>query len=288
MMRTFRPSGLDELFSACAEAPGSILLAGGTDVMVDVNYDRLRPDTVIDLRRVHELTQIERSDDVLRVGASVTFARIGHELAVELPALATAARTVGSPQIRNRATIGGNVGTASPAGDALPVLLAMRASIELGSVRGVRRVPAREYFRGPRDTVRASDECVTAVELPVGRATAQQFSKIGPRNAMVISVASFCLHVDADRRRVGTGLGSVGPTPLWAVDAEQFLAERLFEDGASASPTDDTINGFSELVGQASLPIDDHRATAAYRRHVLVAMARRTLTWAVADLEAAA
>lgn len=287
-MRTIRPRGLEELLSACADAPGSVLLAGGTDVMVDVNYNRLRPDCVIDLTRVPELATIERADGVLRLGAAVTFARIAEEFASELPALATAARTVGSPQIRNRATIGGNIGTASPAGDALPVLLAMRAQIELGSIRGIRKVPAREYFKGPRDTVRNSDECVTAVEFSMSRHAAQQFSKVGPRNAMVISVASFCLHVDVDSKQVGTALGSVGPTPMCAHEAEEFLVEALFSRGLGASLTNDVVDRFAELVMEASRPIDDHRATAAYRRHVIATMARRTLRWVAADLEVTA
>jgi CO/xanthine dehydrogenase FAD-binding subunit len=287
-MRTIRPHTMTDLFAACAEEPGSVLLAGGTDVMVDVNYDRLRPEAVIDLRGIDELSRIERRDDGIRIGAGVTFGRIADELATVLPALATAARTVGSPQIRHRATIGGNIGTASPAGDALPVLIAMGGRIELGSVRGIRQVPARGFFAGPRTTLRSPDECVTAIELPLGPCTAQQFSKVGPRNAMVIAVASFCIHVDAASGVVGTGLGSVGPTPLHAPNAERFVATRLFADGSVARLDDDVVAQFGALVADAASPIDDHRATAAYRQHVLSTLARRTLRWALTDLQVAA
>lgn len=287
-MRTFTPVTVADLVRACAEAPGAVLLAGGTDVMVDVNEGRLRPEAVIDVSRVAELRRWSVEDGWLRIGAGVTFAVIARELAGLAPALATAARTVGSPQIRHRATLGGNLGTASPAGDALPVLVAVGATVELASLRGVRSVPARDYFLGPRRTVREPDECVLAVRLPAAVRRAQQFSKIGVRNAMVIAVASFALDLDLDRGTVGTGMGSVGPVPMAAPDAERWLAAALFDRSGLRRPDEDTVRRFGALVADAASPIDDHRGTAAYRRHVLEAMARRTLTWAVADLEGAA
>jgi CO/xanthine dehydrogenase FAD-binding subunit len=284
-MRTFRPLTVEALVAARADEPGALLLAGGTDVMVDVNYGRLRPACVIDVSRVAELRGWSVRDGRLRIGAGVTFARVERELAAHAPALATAARTVGSPQIRQRATIGGNIGTASPAGDALPVLVAGGATIELASARGVRAVPARGYFLAPRRTVRAADECVLAVTLPAGAGSAQQFSKVGVRNAMVIAVASFALHVDAARATVGTGMGSVGPVPLAAEAAERWLASVLFDaSGALRRPGEDVLRRFATLVADAASPIDDLRGTASYRRHVLRTMARRTLGWAVADL----
>lgn len=288
-MRTARPTTLDRLVAACADAPDAILLAGGTDVMVGVNDGRLRPDVVIDVSRVPELRGWTLEGGRLRIGAATTFATIEREVAPHAPALATAARTVGSPQIRARATIGGNIGTASPAGDALPVLVAAHAAIELASVRGTRTIPAREYFLAPRRTVRAADECVVAVSFPAGSASAQQFSKVGVRNAMVISVASFALHLDAERRTVGTGMGSVAPTPLAAAEAERWLAGALFDGTDRLRPPDpDVVGRFATLVADAASPIDDLRGTAAYRRRVLRTMAGRTLAWAVADLEAAA
>lgn len=289
MMRTFAPITVEDLLAAHADAPGAVLLAGGTDLMVDVNYGRLRPDAVIDVTRVAELRRWGTDDGRLRIGAGVTFATIARELAAAAPALASAARTIGSPQIRNRATIGGNIGTASPAGDALPVLVAVDADVELGSLRGVRRVRARDYFLGPRLTVREPDECVLAVVLPTAAESAQQFAKIGVRSAMVISVASFALHLDPGHRTVGTGMGSVAPVPLAAAEAERWLAAMLFDrDGLLRRPGGDIVRRFADLVAEAASPIDDLRGTAAYRRQMLRVMARRTLTWALAELRAAA
>lgn len=288
-MRAFTPGTIDALLAACADTPGAVLLAGGTDVMVDVNAGRLRPRAVIDVSRVTELRRWSVADGRLRIGAGVTFAVVERELAGAAPALAMAARTIGSPQIRHRATLGGNIATASPAGDALPVLVACAAAIELGSVRGARIVPAREYFLGPRRTVREPDECVLAVTLPTAARRAQQFSKIGPRAAMVISVASFALDLDLDGGTVGTGMGSVAPTPVAAAEAERWLAAELFGAGGSLRrPGEGTVRRFADLVAQAASPIDDLRGAATYRRQMLRTMAGRTLVWAVADLEAAA
>src|SRR5207247_809496 len=141
-----------------------------------------------------------------------TYTRLIDELGDRLPGLAMASRTVGSPQIRNRGTVGGNLGTASPAGDAHPPLLAADAQVELASATGTRRVPVREFFTGPKQTTMRKDELIAAF-LVEPAAGPQQFSKVGTRNAMVIAVCSFALALDPARRRVGTGIGSAGPTP---------------------------------------------------------------------------
>src|SRR5215204_6675408 len=205
-------------------------IAGGTDMMVELNFDHDRPGAVMDLNRVPELQEWGREDGRLRVGAGVTYTRIIAELGDSLPGLAMASRTVGSPQIRNRGTVGGNLGSASPAGDAHPPLLAARAEVELESVRGTRRVAVREFFVAPKQSVLADYELIAAVHIrrPGG---AEQFSKIGTRNAMVIAACSFALSVDPVARRVGTGIGSAGPTPLVAQEAEAFLEGVLDETG---------------------------------------------------------
>ncbi|HEV8560223.1 MAG TPA: FAD binding domain-containing protein [Actinophytocola sp.] len=274
------PSTLDEALAAKAEHPDSVPIAGGTDVMVELNFDLRRPAALLDLTRVAELAEWENVNGAVRVGAGVPYARIITELGAVLPGLAMASRTVGSPQIRNRGTVGGNLGSASPAGDAHPPLLAVRAMVEIGSVRGTRTLPAEEFFVGPKRSVLQPDELVTAVLVP--RATGpQQFAKVGTRNAMVIAVCSFAVSLDPGTRTVGTGIGSAGPTPLRAPAAEAFAAAELHDrwDGRKPLP-DNVLARFGKLVGQAARPIDDVRGTAAYRRHALSVLARRTLTWA--------
>jgi CO/xanthine dehydrogenase FAD-binding subunit len=264
-----------EMKSAHTEA---MPIWGGTDVMVEINLDHHRPAAILDLTRVRELKEWGEDGDHLRVGAGVTYTRIIDELGDRMPGLAMASRTVGSPQIRNRGTVGGNLGTASPAGDAHPPLLACDATVELASKSGVRRVPAREFFVGPKKNSMRPDELIAAflIEPATGP---QQFSKVGTRNAMVIAVCSFALALDVARRRVGTGIGSAGPTPLRAEEAESFLAGELDWERRGA-PSDATVKRFGDLVAEAARPIDDIRGTAAYRRHALSVMAQRTLKWA--------
>jgi CO/xanthine dehydrogenase FAD-binding subunit len=281
-MDFLQPSSLREALQAKAERPEALPIAGGTDVMVELNFDRGRPAAVLDLTRIPELAAWERDDGRLRVGAGVTYSRAIAELAGPLPGLAIAARTVGSPQIRNRGTVGGNLGSASPAGDCHPPLLATGAEVEVASVAGSRRIPIGEFFTGPKRSALRDDELIAAVHVPAATGP-QQFAKIGTRNAMVIAVCSFALALDPERGRVGTGIGSAGPTPLRAVEAERFLKGVLDEEGlwASRAPLAETaVARFGELAGQAARPIDDVRGTAAYRVHALGVLARRTLAWA--------
>ena len=280
-MDFIQPTTWEDALAAKAARPDSLPIAGGTDVMVDLNFDRERPGAILDLTRVSELREWAVENGRLRVGAGVSYARVIAELGDQLPGLAMASRTVGSPQIRNRGTVGGNLGAASPAGDAHPPLLAARAEIELGSARGSRRVPAREFFVGPKENVLADDELIAAVHLERARG-AQQFSKIGTRNAMVIAACSFALALDPEARSVGTGIGSAGPTPLVAAEAEEFLEAALDEANAweGGSLPESALDRFAELVAAAARPIDDVRSTAAYRVHALGVLARRTLEWA--------
>jgi CO/xanthine dehydrogenase FAD-binding subunit len=246
--------------------------------MVDVNFGRARPEAILDLTRVRALAEWEERDRALRIGAGVSYTTAIADLGGRLPGLAAASRTVGSPQIRNRGTIGGNLGSSSPAGDALPPLYASEAEVELASTRGTRRVPVVEFITGPKRNVLEADELIAAVHVKPARG-AQQFSKIGTRNAMVIAVCSFALELDADTRKVRTCIGSAAPTPVRAADAETFVAQELDWDGATALD-ENVATRFGELVAQAASPIDDVRGSAAYRRHALSVLARRTLTWA--------
>jgi CO/xanthine dehydrogenase FAD-binding subunit len=278
-----RAGTLAGALAAMAEHPGAVPIAGGTDVMVELNFDRRRPGVLLDLTPVEELASWACVDGQVRLGAGVPYARIIDELADRLPGLAMASRTVGSPQIRNRGTVGGNLGSASPAGDAHPPLLATGAEVEVASARGVRTVPVREFFTGPKRNALAPDELVTAVLVPAATGP-QQFAKVGTRNAMVIAVCSFSVALHPDRGTVGTGIGSAGPTPLAATEAERFAREELAGRWGTREPLPEPVlRRFGELVGGAARPIDDVRGTAAYRRHALAVLARRTLFWAWED-----
>jgi len=277
-MDFLQPEDWEEALQARAAHPGARPIWGGTDVMVDLNFGRERPEAILDLTRVRELAEWQEDDGALRVGAGVSYTRAIQELKDALPGLAAASRTVGSPQIRNRGTIGGNLGSSSPAGDALPPLYASGAEIELASARGTRRLPIGEFISGPKRNVLEPDELIAAFHVRPA-AGPQQFSKVGTRNAMVIAVCSFALDLDPDARRVGTCIGSAGPTPIVASEAEAFAQGELDWDGGSP-PGEATLARFGELVAQAASPIDDVRGTAAYRRHALSVLAKRTLTWA--------
>jgi CO/xanthine dehydrogenase FAD-binding subunit len=287
-MEFFTPTTWADALAVRAEHPGCVPIAGGTDVMVELNFDRHRPDALLDLTRVAELREWARTDDGgIRLGAGVTFARVMTELADVAPGLAMASRTVGSPQIRVRGTVGGNLGSASPAGDAHPVLLAVDAVVAVESVRGSRQIPVADFFTGVKKSALAPDELIAAVVLP-RVAGPQQFAKIGTRNAMVIAVTSFGLALHPDRRTVGAAIGSAAPTPRHAEAAERFLADSLAEDGlweSRAAVPDATATRFGDLVASGAAPIDDVRGTAAYRRHALSVLARRTLGWAWHDYQ---
>ncbi len=273
-----------------AAHPDALPIAGGTDVMVEINFDRHRPAAFLDLTRVADLTEWGSDDGMLRIGAGVTYTRLIDELGDRLPGLAMASRTVGSPQIRNRGTVGGNLGSASPAGDAHPALLASRAIVELASVGGTRRVPVHEFFVGPKRNAMRKDELIAAFLIEPAQGP-QQFSKVGTRNAMVIAVCSFGLAIEPERRRVGTGIGSAAPTPVAAPEAESFIGGVLDEGGLWEKRTQvpqAALSRFGELVAAAAKPIDDVRGTAAYRRQALTVMARRSFAWAWSEYMGAA
>jgi CO/xanthine dehydrogenase FAD-binding subunit len=284
-MEFLQPTSWDEALTLKAEHPGAMPIAGGTDVMVELNFDRHRPPALLDLTRVQELSEWGTENGHIRLGAGVSYTRIIDELGAKLPGLAMASRTVGSPQIRNRGTVGGNLGAASPAGDAHPPLLAAEAEVELASTRGVRRVPVQDFYTGVKRNAARADELIRAILIrpPTGP---QQFSKIGTRNAMVISVAAFSLALHPDRKAVGTGIGSAAPTPRRAPVAERFLADALEEAGlweSRGALPDSIAREFGERVRAAAAPIDDVRGSAAYRLHSLSVMARRALGWAWKD-----
>src|SRR5438045_2441241 len=256
-MDVLTPRTLAEALRLRAEVPGAVPIEGGTDLMVDLNFDRRRPEAMLNLNEVAELRGWSRDNGTLRLGAGLTYTEIERsELASVLPALAEASRTVGSPQIRNRGTIGGNLGTASPAGDALPPLLVEGAEVELASVRGTRRLPLTEFLVGVKRTAIAEDELIVAVHVqPSG--SPQTFMKVGPRNAMVIAVCSLALSVDRERGEARAAIGSAAPVAA-------LVTAPLADAG-----------DFPRRVAEAASPIDDVRGTAAYRRHALRVLTAR-------------
>jgi CO/xanthine dehydrogenase FAD-binding subunit len=284
-MDVLLPASLEEAISLKAARPEAVPLAGGTDLMVEVNFGRLRPPAIIDVSRIEELLAWRRENGDLFLGAGVTYTRIVNELA-EFTPLVQASRSVGSPQIRNRGTVGGNLATASPAGDALPVLAAYDAEVILVSQRGTRAARWHEFLIGPKKTSIAPDELILGARWKPLRG-AGSFSKIGTRNAMVISVAGLCLVFDEDGRQVRVALGSVGPTIIRAHEAETYVSSALADGGAWQEPStsipETTVAQFGELVGQAARPIDDVRGTAAYRVHACRVLAQRALRWALEE-----
>lgn len=256
-----RPTDLDAALDALRQAPDVTLLAGGTDLMVEINFGHKRPEHVIALRRVEELQELNGA-----VGAGVTWARLE---AGPYRALAQAARTVGSPQIRAAGTLGGNLGTASPAGDGLPFLAALDAQIELISAAGARRLPWDEFLTGPKLTAIAPGELIHSVILPEEIPERQEFGKVGVRNAMVISAVMACV-VRFDDGRTRVAVGSVGPTTLRARRAEEMIS-------AEADPSPAALAEFQRLVAEEVRPITDHRSTEQYRRHAAGVIARRLL-----------
>lgn len=258
-MEVLTPRSLDEALRLKAEHPDALPIQGGTDVMVALNFDRTRPDVLLNLGEVPELRSCTRENGLLRLGAGLTYSEaMTGSLAEVMPALTEASRTVGSPQIRNRGTIGGNLGTASPAGDALPPLLVERAEVELASTRGTRHVPLTDFLVGPKRNTLAADELiVAAIVTPSGQP--QTFMKVGPRNAMVIAVVSLAVVADRERGELRASYGSAGPVP-----------------GLVIRPIDEA-GSFAEVIAREASPIDDVRGTAAYRRHALRVLTERAL-----------
>jgi CO/xanthine dehydrogenase FAD-binding subunit len=278
------PRTLEEALELRASRPEAVPIAGGTDLMVEVNFDRLRPEAFLDVSRLPELREWRIEDDRLFLGAGVTYTRILRELP-QLRALAEASRGVGSPQIRNRGTVGGNLGTASPAGESLPVLAAHDAEIGLVAAGGRQRwLPWDAFITGVKATSLGPDELILGARWrPLDGP--QSYSKVGTRNAMVISIAMLCFALDPAGRGVRVALGAVAPTAIRVPEAERQLAAELERAGAwddlAAPLPGAAAEAFAELVAEAAKPIDDVRGTAAYRRHALRVLARRAVGWAM-------
>ncbi|HEX5759836.1 MAG TPA: xanthine dehydrogenase family protein subunit M [Thermoanaerobaculia bacterium] len=269
------PRTLDAAVAALAADPSLVPIAGCTDLMVADPLRRLGMDRVLDLTRIPELAGIREKDGAIEIGAATTFRALGDSPLVRerFPALAQAARVVGGWQIQNRATLGGNVANASPAGDALPVLLALDAELVIAGAGGTRTLPYGEFHVGYRKTALRVGEILTRVRLPrPATGSAQAFRKVGTREAQAISkvvVAMAAKVEDGALSDLRLAAGSVAPTPLRLRAAEEAAAGRPL--GAQ------TAERVARVAAGEVEPIDDVRSTADYRRFALERVVRRML-----------
>ncbi len=277
-MPIYLPETLDEALHMLNVVPDAQILAGGTDFMVEVNFNKHGVHDVIALRRVNDLKQwsVDAAKGVVTIGSAVPYADMEHgQLAQLFPALAEAARTVGSPQIRAAGTLGGNLGTCSPAGDALPVLFALNADINVASSRQTRTIPIADFMTGPKQNALAKDELILSIDIKTVDGW-QGYAKVGTRNAMVISVASASLVLDKKNNSSRIALGSVGPTIIRCFQAEEWL-KSVHDFSTNQVVAESIATEFGARVSEESRPIDDHRSTAEYRRHAVGVLARRLL-----------
>jgi len=283
-----QPVTVDDALAIRSEDPQLLPIAGGTDVMVAANFGRIQPRGFLDLTRIPALAGHTLIDGVHRLGSGTTYTDSLRRIEGQ-PALSQAIRTIGSPQIRNRGTVGGNLGTASPAGDTLPVLSCYEATVQVAAAeRGYRQIPIDAFVLGPKRTSLAQDELILSVSWRnvIGP---QVFSKVGTRNAMVIAVANLGLVLDEEQRAVRVALGSAGPTVIRAIRAERFIEAEIEACGVWQDPQShlpkDAVAEFASLVAGAAEPIDDQRGTANYRRHALKVLAERSLTRCLRERE---
>ncbi|KAA1419004.1 2Fe-2S iron-sulfur cluster binding domain-containing protein [Nocardioides humilatus] len=258
-----RPADLAEALAALAE-PGAVPLAGSTDLGVEANLRGSRPELLVAIDHLDELRTLSIGSDVIEVGAALSLTEIERRLAGAVPLLEDALPQFASRLIRNGATIGGNLGTASPIGDLPPALLALDASVVLVSAAGERTVPLVDYFTGYRETVLAEGELIARVRIPLPLAPVTAFHKIAKRRFDDISsvAVAFALEItDGVVARAGIGLGGVAATPIRATAAEAALVGQPW--------TAEVVAAAAEVLASTGTPIDDHRASADYRRATL-------------------
>jgi CO/xanthine dehydrogenase FAD-binding subunit len=284
-MRPFkyvRPKRLDQVFQQFAEHGSKVrILAGGTDVMVRLRMGHMRPDVVVDVKQVDELKSgITSADGVVRVGAGVVMTDLIEDARIRehFPALVEAASVVGSIQIRNRATLAGNICNASPAADTAPALLVYGATVNVVGANGARRIPLTEFFTAPGKTVLSQGELVGSIDLPLPAAKAgAAFGRVTRRYGVDLATINLCCRVDA-RGETRFAYGAVGPRPFLVSDTRGVLASR-------SSTAEAKTAALRELVAQAS-PISDVRGGRDYRLAMLDVMSRRALESAMQRLEA--
>lgn len=276
------PETLPEALDLLAESAREVTpVSGGTNLIVDMRSGRRRPGTLMNIAGIKELGGIRREDGHLVIGGGVTIADLLDEplVAQHASILKEAASVFGSPLVRNRATVGGNLADASPAADLAPPFLALDAEVELASAEGQRRVPLEEFMVGVRETLLQPQELLVAVRCPVPPPhSAGAFCKLGLRKADAISVVSVAVMLEGDGdgrfRQARIAMGAVAPRPIRAHAAEDLLRGRPFDPA--------TIAEAARLASEPASPIDDIRGSAAYRRRMIGVLVRRLLTAAAA------
>lgn len=257
--------------------PRKRLMMGGTDVMVRLKEGLIKEDVIVDLSRVAELRFIREDAGIVHIGAAASHTDVSASEVVQRHgrALAVAAASVGGPQIRNMGTIGGNVANASPAGDTIPALIILDATVSLASMGGMRQVPIIDFFTGPGRSLLKPDEVVTEVAF---RATGSQevtgFGKLGSRQAMTISTANVAVYFKlSESRRIAAAriaFGSVAPTVVRAHKTEEMFCQ------LPPGPSWDAVRGAAQMAWKEVAPIDDLRATAVYRKEAVVGLLAET------------
>lgn len=274
-----RPGSLEEATTLLAEQDGSHALSGGTDLSVAMRHGKAEPRVVVDLKGIPELaSSITRLDGGFRIAANTVMTDLerNEDVRLELPGLVEAAEVVGSVQIRNRATLAGNLCNASPAADTPPVLMALGASLELQGTGGRRSLAIDGFFVGYRQTSLEPGELITAITVPDRERSSSAFLKLGVRRAMEISIVCVGAMVELDETgritSAGIGLGSVAPTTVRARTGEAILI--------GSEPSTDLFAEAGLLAASDCRPIDDLRASGEYRHAMVPVLVRRALATA--------
>jgi CO/xanthine dehydrogenase FAD-binding subunit len=275
------PATVAEAVDALARRPGAAYVAGGTELMPDLAWGTATPAGLVSLRHVAELRGVAAGEDVaaaVRVGAATTIAALGAAArgSRALPGLARAAGSLGTPQVRTQATVGGNVMSALPYRNLLPVLLATRASVELTGPDGVRALPFDGFVTAPGRTRALPGELLTAVLVPPA-AGYQDYVKVGPRNAQFVATASGAIAVDAAAGTVRLGFGNAAEVPLRLPAADEIATQALFAGGHATTVPAEALGELAGVVARGADPPADHVASAEYRRHALGVIAGRLL-----------
>ena len=279
-MRDFdfvEPTSVSEACALLAEDPeGSAVFAGGTDILVDLKAGLKRHRRLVSLARIEELRAIElAADGALRIGATATINMIARHQGIKerFPGINDAARSLAAEQVRNQATVAGNLCMAVPSADMAPILLAHGAAMRVVSPVGERSIPLREFFVGPRETVLEPADVVVAIEVPppapgTGDASLRQGGRVSLSLPMA-AVAAVVVMEGATCREATVALGAVAPTPIMATAAGEALAGREL--------TEEVLREAGERAAEAAVPIDDLRATKEYRLELVKVLTRRVL-----------
>jgi len=276
----FAPSSVDEVIALLGNYKGSSkLLAGGTDVLNSMRKRKISPSCLISLKNISQLNHLsfDAGEQMLKIGPVTTLGEIVSSPVIQkdFRVIADAADVVGSVQVRNRGTIGGNICNASPAADTVPALLVLQSRIKIRGSAGERVVPLEQFFVGPGSTVLGEDELVTEIQVPLPpKGTGMAYFKQGIRKAMdiaIVGVAVLIVSNSGNCEEIRIGLGSIAPTPLRALNAERVLKGKALEDR--------TIEGTAKAASDESCPISDIRASAEYRKEIVKVLVERAIKY---------